>query len=229
MIPATVASIGQERLDWLKALPKRHCLPEMVLMHASPDNLWRAPLDKATNAEFQQTYGDLGHDIVIYAHIHRPYVRRLEAVTIANTGSVSLSYGGDPRASYLVVEGSEITIRRVDYDRASEAEELLSSRPATRRLALSHPAFRAVLQSTVGRRVVPERPQDRNRVRSSHEVWFGHGTSLSNFLPDQFACDAGEYQFSNPAVRTKFAIAHIRPALVYAYGTRARRVKSVYG
>jgi diadenosine tetraphosphatase ApaH/serine/threonine PP2A family protein phosphatase len=38
---------------------------------------------------------------------------------VANTGSVSLSYDGDPRASYLIVDGKDITFRRVDYDRES--------------------------------------------------------------------------------------------------------------
>jgi diadenosine tetraphosphatase ApaH/serine/threonine PP2A family protein phosphatase len=35
---------------------------------------------------------------------------------IANTGSVSLSYDGDPRASYLLVNDSTPEIRRVEYD-----------------------------------------------------------------------------------------------------------------
>jgi hypothetical protein len=46
---------------------------------------------------------------------------------VANTGSVSQSYDGDRRASYLVIEGDSITIRRIEYDVESEAEELLRS------------------------------------------------------------------------------------------------------
>ncbi len=48
-------------------------------------------------------------------------------MTIANTGSVSQSYDGDPRASYLVIDGQSITIRRIEYDVESEAKELLRS------------------------------------------------------------------------------------------------------
>jgi hypothetical protein len=48
-------------------------------------------------------------------------------MAVANAGSVSLSYDGDPRASYVVVDGRKITIRRVDYDRESEANDLLDS------------------------------------------------------------------------------------------------------
>jgi len=48
-------------------------------------------------------------------------------MTVANTGSVSQSYDGDRRASYLVIEGERVTIRRVEYDVESEANELLRS------------------------------------------------------------------------------------------------------
>jgi diadenosine tetraphosphatase ApaH/serine/threonine PP2A family protein phosphatase len=48
-------------------------------------------------------------------------------MTIANTGSVSQSYDGDRRASYLVIDGERVSIRRVEYDVESEAKELLCS------------------------------------------------------------------------------------------------------
>lgn len=46
---------------------------------------------------------------------------------VANTGSVSLSYDGDLRASYLVVDGQNVSVRRVEYDREREADDLLHS------------------------------------------------------------------------------------------------------
>lgn len=127
MIPVTQTKIGEERLRWLETLPHRHSVEGLTVLHASPSDLWRAPLDKATASELQSTYGSLGSQIVIYGHIHRPYVRLLDGLTVANTGSVSLSYDGDSRASYLVVDGQNISIRRVEYDRESEESELLSS------------------------------------------------------------------------------------------------------
>ena len=48
-------------------------------------------------------------------------------MTLANTGSVSQSYDGDRRASYLVMDGESMIIRRVEYDVESEAKELLRS------------------------------------------------------------------------------------------------------
>jgi hypothetical protein len=43
---------------------------------------------------------------------------------VANTGSVSLSYDGDPRAGYLLLDGSTPSIRRVEYDVDRELKAL---------------------------------------------------------------------------------------------------------
>jgi predicted phosphodiesterase len=126
-IPPTLASIGEERLRWLEGLPSLYSQPGFSLVHASPEDLWRAPMPNASDDELRSTYASLGAQIVVYGHIHRPYIRRVQAMTIANTGSVGQSYDGDRRASYLVIEGESITIRRVEYDVESEAEELLRS------------------------------------------------------------------------------------------------------
>ena len=55
-------------------------------------------------------------------------VRGAEAMIVANTGSVSLSYDGDRRAAYLLLDDSKATIRRVEYDVEREIRAL-STRP----------------------------------------------------------------------------------------------------
>jgi putative phosphoesterase len=127
LIPPTVAGLGEERLGWLEGFPERYVGEEFTLVHASPGNLWSAPMHNAGDEELQSTYAPLGSAIVVYGHIHRPYVRRIGEMTVANTGSVSQSYDGDRRASYLVIEGERVSIRRVEYDVESEARELLRS------------------------------------------------------------------------------------------------------
>jgi putative phosphoesterase len=127
MIPPTLASLGEERLRWLEGLPLLYSQKGFSLVHASPNDLWRAPMPNASDDELQSTYTSLRVQIVVYGHIHRPYIRRLPGMKVANTGSVSQSYDGDRRASYMVIDGEGITIRRVEYDVESEAKELLRS------------------------------------------------------------------------------------------------------
>jgi putative phosphoesterase len=127
LIPPTLASIGEERLRWLEGFPERYEGEGCSLVHASPGDLWRAPMPNASDEELQKVYAPLGARIVVYGHIHRPYIRRVGEMTVVNTGSVSQSYDGDRRASYLVIDGENLSIRRVEYDVESEAKELVSS------------------------------------------------------------------------------------------------------
>ncbi len=127
LIPPTLASIGEERLRWLEGLPSQYSGEGFSLVHASPGDFWRAPMDNAGDDELRSAYESLRAPIVVYGHIHRSYIRRLPGITVANTGSVSQSYDGDRRASYLVIDGENVTIRRVEYDVDSEAKDLLSA------------------------------------------------------------------------------------------------------
>jgi putative phosphoesterase len=126
-IPPTVASIGEERLRWLEGFPERYRGEGFTLVHASPGDLWRAPMHNASDEELRSTYAPLNSAIVVYGHIHRSYVRQVGKMTVANSGSVSQSYDGDRRASYLVIEDDHVNIRRVEYEVESEAQDLLRS------------------------------------------------------------------------------------------------------
>jgi predicted phosphodiesterase len=127
MIPWICASLGEDRIRWLQTLPRLQRQSSLALVHASPNDLWLAPLPNASDVELRSVYADMQAPVVVYAHIHRPYIRQHKEMTVANTGSVSLSYDGDPRASYLLVDETKVTIRRVEYDLEREANDLLHS------------------------------------------------------------------------------------------------------
>jgi predicted phosphodiesterase len=134
IVPEVCARLGEDRMRWMKTLPYAQKLASMALVHASPGDLWRAPLPDARDEELREVFGGLDMPIVVYAHIHRPFVREMATMTVANTGSVSLSYDGDPRASYLIMDQTKVSaddpkvwIRRVDYDVEREALALLRS------------------------------------------------------------------------------------------------------
>jgi len=120
----TRSELGEERLAWLRDLPRVQVHGPKALVHASPQSTWRAPEPEASDAELESAYKPLGNPIVIYGHIHRPFVRQVSGMIVANTGSVSLSYDGDPRASYLLLDESTPSIRRVEYDVDQEVKAL---------------------------------------------------------------------------------------------------------
>lgn len=127
MIPPMRDKLGEGRLQWLKSLPAVYKTESFGLVHASPNDLWKSPMANASDDELQTTYASLQTPVVVYGHIHVPFIRRLPGLTVANTGSVSQSYDGDRRASYLLIEGEDLTTRRVVYDVESEAQDLLRS------------------------------------------------------------------------------------------------------
>jgi len=124
MAMATREALGPERLVWLRDLPRVQIHKPMALVHASPETVWRSPGPDAGDAEIKSVYEPLGQPIAVFAHLHRPFIRRVPGLTIVNSGSVSLSYDGDPRAAYLLLDGFTPAIRRVEYDVEKEVGAL---------------------------------------------------------------------------------------------------------
>ncbi len=122
--PATLNAIGTDRLNWLRSLPQRWVEGDLSVVHAAPNDLWRAPLATATDDDFIDTFAPLGTRFVAYGHIHHAHVRRLSTFTVANAGSLSLSYDGDPRAAYVVFDDRDVLIRRLAYDVEREVARL---------------------------------------------------------------------------------------------------------
>ena len=113
--------LGEERIEWLRSLPGVLRRDDFALVHATPASLWNAPSPESPDAEFESAYKALDRSIVVYGHIHRPFMRCaphpwLKEMLIVNCGGVSLSHDGDPRASYVLIDGDTPTIRRVYYE-----------------------------------------------------------------------------------------------------------------
>ena len=124
MAVATREALGEERLAWLRGLPQVQIHGPMALVHASPTSCWRGPAPEASDTELEAVYRPLGRPVAIYAHIHRSFIRSVSGMIVANTGSVSLSYDGDRRAAYLLLEESMPYIRRVEYEVDREIKAL---------------------------------------------------------------------------------------------------------
>ena len=125
--PATVELLGKERIERLRRLPTEHRDGEVKILHASPGDLWRAPMPDADDAQLLASYGGEDASMVVYGHIHRPFVRSLGDLTVANSGSVGSPLDGDPRASYLVIDDGKAEVVRVEYDVERETSLLVRS------------------------------------------------------------------------------------------------------
>ena len=129
VIPASLDAIGRDRLAWLRALPIRWSSGDVTVVHAGPDDAWRSPAANASDEELARVYGGLGTRVVVYGHIHVSFVRRLPSLTIANSGSVSMSYDGDPRAASPI--GARTRSRRCASDRSNRSSPSATSSAAS--------------------------------------------------------------------------------------------------
>jgi putative phosphoesterase len=123
----TRAALGEARIAWLRTLPGVQLQSPVALVHATPQTSWAAPNQLADEVELESLYSRLGQQIVVYGHIHHPYLRHIPGLTVVNAGSVGLPYDGDPRASYVLIDDATPTIRRVEYDVDREIGALSSS------------------------------------------------------------------------------------------------------
>ena len=124
---ATRNLIGESHLKQLQQLPMEIRQRDLVLLHASPGDLWKSPMDSSEDVALENVYGSLGAKMVVYGHIHRPFIREFSNFTVCNSGSVGMPYDGDPRASYLLLTDGRPEIRRVEYDIEGEIKSLLAS------------------------------------------------------------------------------------------------------
>lgn len=128
--------LGSERIAWLRQLPAELRVEDLTILHAAPSDLWRAPLPRASDEELLHTFQPLATKRAVYGHIHRPFCRHVGAMTIANSGSVGMSWDGDPRAAYLLVDDHTATVIRIPYDLDAERRALdASGHPDASRLS----------------------------------------------------------------------------------------------
>jgi putative phosphoesterase len=110
--------LSSEDLRYLSRLPVTRMLTldhtRFLLVHASP----RDPLDEYAPADAAFWFRRLQNieaDVICVGHTHVPYVLTVGDKLVINPGSLGQPRDGDPRASYAVIEGEKVELKRVEY------------------------------------------------------------------------------------------------------------------
>jgi putative phosphoesterase len=85
-----------------------------LLVHASP----RDPLDEyaPNDLEFwKRRLERVDADVICVGHTHQPYVLEVGDKLVINPGSVGQPRDGDPRASFAIIDGNQVDLRRAEY------------------------------------------------------------------------------------------------------------------
>jgi putative phosphoesterase len=130
----TSERLAQSNSAYLATLPNDLRLEvagkSVLLTHGSPDSP-KEPLTTETSDERLSELADEAQsDVVVCAHSHIHFVRRIHGCRFVNTGSVGLPADGDPRACYVTLNFSagrlRVTHHRVAYDTKRAADAILS-------------------------------------------------------------------------------------------------------
>lgn len=124
-----------ERWDFLAKLPRTHRIEDQMFVHGSPRsplNEYVFPEDVYNQRKIERIFGFI-HQYCFQGHTHVPGVftencrfyspteignefELTEQKVMVNVGSVGQPRDGDPRSSYVTVEGNALTFHRVEYD-----------------------------------------------------------------------------------------------------------------
>ncbi|MFB4163362.1 metallophosphoesterase [Alteribacillus sp. JSM 102045] len=122
----TVERLSSEDINYLNRLPESFIekFSDSVTMHAfhaAPDSLFDVVAADAPDEEIEEKLtAQKETNVIVYGHIHTPYIKKIGDKTYINTGSVGLPFDGDPRPSYVLLQVEDDTfsasIHRVSYD-----------------------------------------------------------------------------------------------------------------
>lgn len=92
----------------------------LLAVHANPHDLVAVINPDTDIGELTRLTENVMAEVLVFGHIHIPFVRRTGGLTLANVGSVGVPLDGDPRSSYasFVWDGNQwnISHHRVEHD-----------------------------------------------------------------------------------------------------------------
>jgi hypothetical protein len=119
------SQLGAERLAYLATLPFSYSVRpeaghELLIVHANPRDV-EQPMRRDTPEEsLRQLLSGVTAEVVAFGHIHTPYIRTVDGITLFDIASVGLPRDGDVRSAYGIAEWKEGAWRlehvRVPYD-----------------------------------------------------------------------------------------------------------------
>jgi putative phosphoesterase len=137
--------LGDDQLRYLGRLPVSRTVTldgaRYLLVHASP----RDPLDEYAPADVEfwaRRLQNVDVEVCCVGHTHQPYVLRVGDKLVVNPGSVGQPRDGDPRASYAVIEGDKVELKRVEYPVERTLDVIRASGLPTEDIAMLCEVFR---------------------------------------------------------------------------------------
>jgi putative phosphoesterase len=124
-------ALGSRRLEQLASLPfSTTCAgegtDEVLVVHANPLNMDEHLPPTLSENKLKPYLREVTADIVVFGHLHTPYIRPVSGVLLVDVSSVGHPKDGDRRAAYTIItwDGEQRSVEQVripyDVDRTVE-------------------------------------------------------------------------------------------------------------
>jgi predicted phosphodiesterase len=119
-------ALGEDRLDWLDALPAQLPVPEQeaLLVHATPRGDEEMLMPDTPAPEAAAMLAGVGQHTLLCGHVHIQYRRPVAGHEVINPGSVGMPLDGDLRAAWAIVSDGRVELRRTAYDVEAVADRV---------------------------------------------------------------------------------------------------------
>jgi putative phosphoesterase len=121
----TIATLKRKNREYLLSLPTHRTVEvegrTVLIVHGSPRGIFDTMHPSLTSATVRAWFPTERRrpDVLVGAHTHVPFVRKVGGMLVVNAGTVGRPLDGDPRASWALLEidenGVRARIRRVAY------------------------------------------------------------------------------------------------------------------
>lgn len=120
--------LKKENLEFIKNLPFEIVVEEsgilFKIVHGSPRNIREYIFEDGEN--LLEILDDIEEKVLVCAHTHYPYIKKIKDKIVINTGSVGKPKIGRPNASYILFDTDSLNgeIIEVEYDYEKLAHEI---------------------------------------------------------------------------------------------------------
>jgi predicted phosphodiesterase len=116
----TLEQLAASDVAYLDALPVDIQIGDLLIVHASPDDIYNGVKADTPESFIEQHFGGVRRPYVLTAHTHVPFIRRWNHLTLINPGSVGMPLDGNPAAGYAILTRDNgrfaVEQRRIPYD-----------------------------------------------------------------------------------------------------------------
>ncbi|MCU0491403.1 MAG: metallophosphatase family protein [Chloroflexaceae bacterium] len=128
----TRSKLGADDMRWLEELPFSQVVEaapgqSLLVVHANPRDLHAPMRPNATPDSLRPLLQGVSQQLIAFGHVHIPYIRQLDDVTLVDVSSVGLPRDGLLRAVYVTLTFAggawQIAHHRISFDSEAVARD----------------------------------------------------------------------------------------------------------